>query len=79
MEASKRRKPLPAANGDTAKMQKQHTDITASFAIREAVASITIGALLSVVMWSCILGMSGNMGPGDGVVLGPVAEASDHE
>ncbi|MCF7967959.1 MAG: hypothetical protein K9K68_02205 [Methylococcaceae bacterium] len=60
-------------------MQKQHTDITASFAIREAVSAITLGALFGVIFWSCVFGMSGNFGPTKGVVFGPVAEASDDE
>jgi hypothetical protein len=74
------RKPRPTGDRDTAKMKKQHTDITASSAIREAVATLTIGVLIAVVMWSAILGMSEGQGPGKGLVLGPVAmEVDDDE
>jgi hypothetical protein len=77
MGPSNRRKPRPTGDRDTAKMQKQHTNITASWAIREAVSAITLGALFGVIFWSCVLGMSGNFGPGKGVVFGPIAE-NDH-
>jgi hypothetical protein len=33
--------------------------------------------LVSIMLWSSILGMSGNMGPGNGVVVGPVAEVDN--
>jgi hypothetical protein len=79
MEASKRRNPQTAANSLRANSRKQHTDITASWLIREVTATVSIGLLVSVILWSCILGMSGNMGPGKGVVFGPIAEASDDE
>jgi hypothetical protein len=46
--------------------------------VREIIATLTTGALIAVVMWSSILGMSGNMGPGKDVVVGPVAEV-DHD
>jgi hypothetical protein len=55
-------------------MQAEYT----RFMIREAAANITIALMVSVVMWSSILGMSGNMGPGKDVVVGPVAEV-DHD
>ena len=77
MEACKTRKPRPAANGYTAKIQKQHGNGTATFLIREAVSAITLGALFGVILWSCVLGMSGNMGPGKGFVVPPMAE-NDH-
>ena len=77
MSSPQMRRPHPTGDRGTAKMQKQHTDITASSAIREAVASITIGLLVAVVMWSAILGMSTGFHPGQGVVVGPIAEV-DH-
>lgn len=77
MQASKRRNPQTAANSLRANNRIQHADITASWLIREVTATLTIGLLVSVIMWSCILGMSGNMGPGDGVALGPVAEVDE--
>lgn len=78
MRTSEMRKPHPTGDRDTAKMQKQHTDITASWWIREAVASITIGLLVAVVMWSAILGMSEGFKPGNEIVVPPIAGA-DHE
>jgi hypothetical protein len=46
--------------------------------VREITATISIGLLVSIMLWSSILGMSGNMGPGKDVVVGPVAEV-DHD
>ena len=69
--------PGTACNSPEARYQKQRTEITASWWIREAVSAITLGALCGVIFWSCVLGMAGNMGPGKGVVLGPIAEV-DH-
>ena len=71
------RKPCPSANRDTAKIQKQHSHGNASWLIREAVATVTIGLLVAVVMWASILGMSEGFQPGPGVVVGPIAE-NDH-
>ena len=73
------RRPHPTGDRGTAQIQKQHSHGNASWLIREAVATVTIGLLVAVVMWASILGMSEGQGPGKGVVLGPVAEASDHE
>ena len=78
MEASKTRKPRPAANGDTAKMQKRHADITASWLIREAVATIAIGAMLGVMFWQSVFGMVDDFTSGPAISFF-VAEASDHE
>ena len=57
------------------KVQLQYT----TWVVREITATVTIGLLVSVVMWSAILGMSGNFQPGNDVVVGPVAEADDAE
>ena len=78
MQASKTRKPRPTANRNTAQIRKQQVDISASWLIHEIIATVTIGALIAVIAWSAILGMSGNFQPGNDVVVGPV-EASDHE
>ena len=72
-----RKSPGNAPHAPEARYKKQRTHGTASCVFREVTATVSIGLLVSVIMWSCILGMSGNMGPGDGVVLGPVAE-NDH-
>jgi hypothetical protein len=78
MATSKRKSPGTATNSAEALHKKAHVDITASWLIREIIATLTTGALIAVVMWSSILGMSGNMGPGKDVVVGPVAEV-DHD
>ncbi len=81
MLTSKTRKPCPSAANTRSRAynRKQQADITASWIVREITATISIGLLVSIMLWSSILGMSGNFGPGKGLALGPVAEASDHE
>lgn len=75
----RRKSPATACGSHEALQRKLQGDYT-RFMIREAVANITIALMVSVVMWSCVLGMSGNFQPGNGVVVWPVvAEASDHE
>jgi hypothetical protein len=76
MSSHQRKSPDTATNSAEASQKKVHAKYT-TWLIREMLATLTIGALLSVVMWSCILGMSGNMGPGKGLVLVPIAE-NDH-
>jgi hypothetical protein len=78
MATSKRKSPGTATNSAEALQRKMQAEYT-RFMIREAAANITIALMVSVVMWSCVLGMSGNFQPGNDVVVGPVAEASDHE
>jgi hypothetical protein len=78
MRSHQRKSPGTATNSAEALHKKAHVDITASWLIREIIATLTTGALIAVVMWSSILGMSGNMGPGKDVVVGPVAEV-DHD
>ena len=75
----RRKSPATAWNSHEGLQKKVQDHITPACLIREITATITIGMFVSVVMWSCVFGMSGNMGPGDGVVVGPVAEGSDHE
>jgi hypothetical protein len=79
MATSKARKPCPGAANTRSRAynRKQQADITASWIVREIAATITIGMLVSVVMWNCIIGMSESMGPGEGMVVGPIAE-NDH-
>lgn len=74
-----RKGPATACDSHEGLQKKVQGHITPACLIREITATITIGLLVSIVMWSCVFGMSGNMGPGDGVVVGPVAEVSDHE
>lgn len=71
-----RKSPGSATNTTRAIDKELHKDITTL--IREGVSAIAIGALAGVIFWSCVLGMSGNFGPGRDVVVGKVAEA-DHE
>ena len=78
MPTTKRKSPGTATNSAEALQRKMQAEYT-RFMIREAAANITIALMVSVVMWSCVLGMSGNFQPGNDVVVGPVAEASDHE
>jgi hypothetical protein len=78
MATSKRKSPGTATNSAEALQRKMQAEYT-RFMIREAAANITIALMVSVVIWSCVLGMSGNFQPGNDVVVGPVAEASDHE
>ena len=78
MEASKTRKPRPAANGDTAKMQKRHTDITASWLIREAVATIAIGAMLGVMFWQSVFGMADDFTSSPIIPIQMAMEAQSH-
>lgn len=76
MVAVKPKSPATACNSHEAqhrKLQRQYT----SWLIREMLSAITLGALFGVIFWSCVLGMAGNMGPGKGVVVGPIAEV-DH-
>ena len=77
MSSPQMRRPHPTGDRGTAKIQKQHAHVTARWAFREAAATVSIGLLVSVVMWSCILGMSTGFQPGQGVVVGPIAE-NDH-
>jgi hypothetical protein len=80
MLTSKTRKPCPSAANtrSRANNRKREVDITPGWWIREIAAAISIGLLVSIMLWSSILGMSGNMGPGKDVVVGPVAEV-DHD
>ncbi len=74
----RRKSPATACNSHEAiqnKVQLQYS----TWIVREITATISIGLLVSIMLWSSILGMSGNMGPGKDVVVGPVAEADDHE
>lgn len=78
MSSHQRKSPATACNSHEASQKKVHAKYT-TWLIHEMLATLTIGALLSVVMWSCILGMSEGQGPGKGVVFGPVAmEAQSH-
>lgn len=77
MQPSEIRNPQTAANSLRANNRKQHANGTASWVIREVTATFSIGLLVSVVMWSCILGMSEGHGPGNGFVVPPVAEADN--
>jgi hypothetical protein len=77
MATSKRKSPGTATNSAEALQRKMQAEYT-RFMIREAAANITIALMVSVVMWSCVLGMSGNFQPGNDVALGPVAEV-DHD
>ena len=43
----------------------------------EALGTVVVGVLFASVMWMSILGMIEGQGPGNGFVLGPVAE-NDH-
>lgn len=77
MQSSQKRTSLDSApHRIEASQKKVHAKYT-TWLIREMLATLTIGALLSVVMWSCILGMSTGFQPGHGVVVPPVAE-NDH-
>jgi hypothetical protein len=78
MATSKRKSPGTATNSAEALQRKVQAEYT-TWIVREIIATLTTGALISVVMWSCILGMAGNFQPGQDVVVPPVAEASDHE
>jgi len=78
MRSHQRKSPATACNSHEAiqnKVQLQYS----TWIVREITATISIGLLVSIMLWSSILGMSGNFGPGKGLALGPVAEASDHE
>ena len=77
MQASKTRKPRPTANRNTAQIRKQQVDISASWLIHEIIATLTTGALIAVITWSAILGMSGNFQPEQEVVVGPIAEVDN--
>jgi hypothetical protein len=77
MVAVKRKSPGNAPHAPEARYKKQRTHGTASWWWREAVASITVGLLVAVVMWSAILGMSEGFQPGNEIVVPPIAEA-DH-
>jgi hypothetical protein len=78
MLASKRKSPEAAPHSFEALQNKVQLQYS-TWIVREIIATLTTGALFAVITWSAILGMSGNMGPGNGVVVGPVAEASGHE
>ena len=78
MSSPQMRRPHPTGDRGTAKIQKQHAHVTASWVFREAVAALTIGLLVSVVMWASILGMSEGFQPGNEIVVPPIAEV-DHE
>ena len=77
MGSPARKSPGTATNSAEA-LQKKVQEKYTTWLIREMLATLTISLLVSVVMWSAIIGMSGNFGPGRDVVVGPVAEA-DHE
>lgn len=77
MQSSQKRTSLDSApHRIEASQKKVHANYT-TWIIREMLATLTIGALVSVVLWSCILGMSTGFHPGQGVVVGPIAE-NDH-
>ncbi len=78
MRSHQRKSPGTATNSAEALHKKAHVDITASWLIREIIATLTTGALIAVVMWSSILGMAGNFQPGQDMVVPPVAEADDY-
>lgn len=67
--------PGTATNSAEAITKKDAAILSHSF--REALANITIAVMVSVVMWSCILGMSEGFQPGHGLIVPPVAE-NDH-
>jgi hypothetical protein len=71
-----RKSPGTACNSAEALQRKVQLQYT-TWVVREIIATLTTGALISVVMWSCILGMSGNFQPGNDVALGPVAEVDN--
>lgn len=52
---------------------KKRTDIP-----RGVVALITVSGLVSLLLWSSVLGMSGHFGPGKGFVMLPVAKAEHY-
>lgn len=60
MAPSKARKPCPSAanTGSRVQFKKQQIDSNPSWVIREIIATISIGMLVSVVLWSSILGMA---------------------
>jgi hypothetical protein len=78
MPTTKRKSPGTATNSAEALQRKVRAEYT-TWVVREIIATLTTGALIAVITWSAILGMSGNFGQGKGLALGPVAEASDHE
>ena len=79
MQSSQKRTSLDSApHRIEASQKKVHAKYT-TWVIREILATLTIGAMLSVVMWSAILGMSEGQGPGKGVLLGPVAMGVDDD
>ena len=77
MLTSKRKSPATACNSHEALQNKVQLQYS-TWIVREITATLTTGALIAVITWSAILGMSGNMGPGKDVVVGPVAEV-DHD
>ncbi len=77
MLASKRKSPEAAPHSFEALQNKVQLQYS-TWIVREIIATLTTGALISVVMWSCILGMAGNFQPGQDVVVPPVAEADDY-
>lgn len=76
MQTSEMRKPCPTGDRGTAKMQKRHADITASWLIREAVATIAIGAMMGVMFWQSVFGMVDDFTSGPAISFF-VAEVDD--
>jgi hypothetical protein len=77
MRSHQRKSPATACNSHEALQKKVQLQYS-TWIVREITATISIGLLVSIMLWSSILGMSGNMGPGKDVVVGPVAEV-DHD
>jgi hypothetical protein len=76
MRSHQRKSPATACNSHEALQNKVQLQYS-TWIVREIAATLTTGALIAVITWSAILGMSGNFQPGNDVVVGPVAE-SDH-
>jgi hypothetical protein len=73
MATSKRKSPATACNSHEALQNKVQLQYS-TWIVREITATISIGLLVSIMLWSAILGMSGNFQPGNDLVVGPVAE-----
>jgi hypothetical protein len=72
-----RKSPVTGCNSHEAQQRKFQAEYI-TWIVREITATISIGLLVSIMLWSSILGMSGNFQPGNDVVVGPVAEV-DHD
>ena len=70
-----RRNPGNATNITEAHKEKQHNHLTK--AGKEIAGTVVVALIFAASMWSAVFGMSEGQGPGNGFVLGPVAE-DDH-